>query len=176
MNGLYVRVAGAGDIVRQRRLLGRFWAAPSTSPLGSTMLRSIATIAAAALCVTDIVKAAPPPPGWEHFPAQPMTYKDPRTSIILYVETDGRHVAAINADGTLLWVRDPFKGSRACPAEQAIPVIASLKAQPSTASLAEYLGRFGFEAGDQLIEIMFASNYFGYLDERTGDFVCIGIN
>jgi hypothetical protein len=140
------------------------------------MLRSIAIIAATALCVTGIVKSAPPPPGWEHRPAQPMTYKDPQTSITLYVESDGRHVAAINADGTLLWVRDPFRGSRACPAEKAIPVIVRLKPQPSTTSLAEYLQRFGFEARDQLVEVMFASNYFGYLDERTGDFVCIGIN
>jgi hypothetical protein len=140
------------------------------------MLRSFATIAATALCVTGIVKSAPPPPGWEHLPAQPMTYKDPRTSITLYVESDGRHVAAINADGTLLWVRDPFKGSRACPAEKVIPVIASLKAEPSTSSLAEYLQPFGFEARDQLVEIMFASNFFGYLNERTGNFVCIGIN
>jgi hypothetical protein len=37
-------------------------------------------------------------------------YKDPKTGTLLYVETDGRHVAAISPDGKLLWSRDPFEG------------------------------------------------------------------
>jgi hypothetical protein len=37
-------------------------------------------------------------------------YKVPDTGILLYVETDGRHVAAISANGKLLWIRDPFEG------------------------------------------------------------------
>ena len=139
------------------------------------MLRSI-TIAATALLVAGAVKSAPPPPGWEHLSPEPMTYKDPLTSVTFYVETDGRHIAAIDADGKLLWVRDPFKGSRACPTENATPVIVSLEGVPHTASLARYLQRFDFEAEDQVIEILYASSYFGYLDERTGDFVCIGTN
>jgi hypothetical protein len=39
----------------------------------------------------------------------PQVYKDPTSGTLLYVETDGRHVAAISTDGKLLWNRDPFK-------------------------------------------------------------------
>jgi hypothetical protein len=39
----------------------------------------------------------------------PQVYKDTVTGALLYVESDGRHVAAISRDGKLLWSRDPFK-------------------------------------------------------------------
>jgi hypothetical protein len=38
---------------------------------------------------------------WDPSLAKPFTYKDSRTSITLYVESDGRHVAAIDAEGKL---------------------------------------------------------------------------
>src|SRR5690349_22281876 len=39
----------------------------------------------------------------------PQVCRDPTTGTLLYVESDGRHVAAISRDGKLLWNRDPFK-------------------------------------------------------------------
>ena len=39
----------------------------------------------------------------------PQVCKDPTTGTLLYVESDGRHVAAISRDGKLLWNKDPFK-------------------------------------------------------------------
>jgi hypothetical protein len=36
-------------------------------------------------------------------------YKDPKSGVLIYVETDGRHLAAISPGGKLLWSRDPFK-------------------------------------------------------------------
>jgi hypothetical protein len=39
----------------------------------------------------------------------PQVCKDPTSGTLLYVESDGRHVAAISRDGKLLWNRDPFK-------------------------------------------------------------------
>lgn len=39
----------------------------------------------------------------------PQVYKDPTSGTLLYVESDGRHVAAISGDGKLLWNRDPYK-------------------------------------------------------------------
>jgi len=36
VNGKWLRAAGAGEGVRPRRLIRRFWAAPSTSPLSRT--------------------------------------------------------------------------------------------------------------------------------------------
>src|SRR3954452_21042141 len=41
----------------------------------------------------------------------PQVYKDPRSGTLLYLETDGRHIAAISGDGKLLWNRDPFEDS-----------------------------------------------------------------
>jgi hypothetical protein len=37
----------------------------------------------------------------------PQVYKDPASGTLLYIEGDGRHVAAISQDGKLLWNRDP---------------------------------------------------------------------
>lgn len=140
------------------------------------MLRTVATIAVTVVCVIDIANSSPTPPGWEQIPAIPMTYKDPQTSITLYVESDGRHVAAIAADGKLLWVSDLFKKSRPCSADKTTPVIVSIKDGPQMTVFGYELQRFGFEARDRIIEVTFASNEFGELDERTGDFVCEGIN
>ena len=39
----------------------------------------------------------------------PQVYKDPTSGTLLYIETDGRHVATISGAGKLLWVKDPFK-------------------------------------------------------------------
>ena len=139
------------------------------------MLRSIATLAATAVCVAGTANSSPPEPGWEHVPARPMTYRDPRTSITLYVESDGRHVAAIDAHGTLLWVSDLSKKTRPCHAETET-VVGRIRVGPQMIVFGKELQRFGFAARDQLIEIMFTSNYSGELDERTGDFVCMGLN
>ena len=44
----------------------------------------------------------------EPFPG-PQAYKHPSGGTLFYIETDGRHVAAISNDGKLLWSRDPYK-------------------------------------------------------------------
>ena len=38
----------------------------------------------------------------------PQVHKDPASGTLLYIESDGRHVAAISQDGKLLWNRDPY--------------------------------------------------------------------
>ncbi|SRR5258708_788715 len=54
--------------------------------------------------------------------------KDPGTSITFYVESDGRHLAAMDSQGKLLWVRNPWEDARAfCPYRTPKPVVASLK-------------------------------------------------
>jgi hypothetical protein len=54
-------------------------------------------------------RAKPDYVAWDPSRAKPKAYKDARTSISFYVESDGRHVAAIDPEGTLLWVRNPFE-------------------------------------------------------------------
>jgi hypothetical protein len=39
----------------------------------------------------------------------PQVYMDAKSGALLYVETDGRHVAPISRDGELVWNRDPFR-------------------------------------------------------------------
>jgi hypothetical protein len=39
----------------------------------------------------------------------PQVYKDAISGTLVYIESDGRHVAAISQDGKLLWNKDPFK-------------------------------------------------------------------
>jgi len=58
---------------------------------------------------------------WDPSLARSFTYEDPRTSITFYVESDGKHVAAIDAQGKLLWVRSPLK--ELDPSDTRIPVI-----------------------------------------------------
>jgi hypothetical protein len=35
-------------------------------------------------------------------------FQDKESGLLFYVESDGRHVAAIDRDGKILWHRDPF--------------------------------------------------------------------
>jgi len=52
-----------------------------------------------------------------------LIYKDAATGVILYVETDGRHVAAISPGGKLLWRKDPFIDAGMQPYRVARPTI-----------------------------------------------------
>jgi hypothetical protein len=53
--------------------------------------------------------SAPPKP----FPSnQPFLLNDPRSGLMLYVESDGRHMAAITHDGKIVWQKNLFDGPR----------------------------------------------------------------
>jgi hypothetical protein len=43
---------------------------------------------------------------------QPFVLNDPRSGLILYVESDGRHIAAITRDGKMRWHRNLFDDPR----------------------------------------------------------------
>jgi hypothetical protein len=120
--------------------------------------------------------SVPPPPGWEHTPAKSIAYKDPRSSITFYVESDGRHVAAIDSGGNLLWVRIPHQESRTGSPGVETSVIDGIDQEPATTGYAQYLQQYGFRPEDKLLKITFTSYFFGELDERTGAFVLIGRN
>jgi hypothetical protein len=97
---------------------------------------------------------------WDPARAKPMAFKDPHTRISLYVESDGRHIAAIDPDGKLLWVRNPFEDRHLCPYRSPRPVIGRLEA-----------AKF-----DDHVIVQFDSSQFGVIDEITGDFVLEGQN
>jgi hypothetical protein len=107
---------------------------------------------------------------WDPASAKPSVYRDPRTSITFYVESDGRHLAAIDGDGKLLWVRNPFEDRQLCPYRTGWPVISGMEATDISPALAKLRERWGVNTHDKFIAIPFDSSQFGVVNETTGDF------
>lgn len=87
-----------------------------------------------------------------------LIYKDATSNVIVYVETDGRHVVGIGPDGRMLWRKDPFVDAGLQPYRMARPTISYVG--PTRAP-----GRAG---------IRFTSSQFGELDLATGTFSFLG--
>ena len=106
-------------------------------------------------------------------PAYPFTYHDSSTGILLYVESDGRHLAAFSPQGDLLWVRNPFEDKHLCPYRTERPIIFRIVPFPESlhARVAWYLKREG-----PFVQIEFDSSQFGAIDLPTGDFQPMGQN
>ena len=83
------------------------------------------------------------------------TYKDRASGVIYYVESDGRHVSAIDPDGKILWNVDPF-------------VDAGLKPYRLSKPLIVYISKSNVD--EDSISIGFDSSQFGDLDRKTGKF------
>jgi hypothetical protein len=113
---------------------------------------------------------------WDPARAKPMAYKDPRSAVSFYVESDGRHIAAIDPDGKLLWVRNPFEEAGLCPYRNARPSISSIAAIVTTSAMASWIRLRGANPSHDFLEIKFDSSQFGVIDETTGDFLPSGQN
>lgn len=114
---------------------------------------------------------------WDPARAIPMSYKDPRTSIAIYVESDGRHLAAMDVHGKLLWVRNPWEEARAfCPYRTPRPVVASLKLMELTEVGWSNLKARGADLQHRFLMLAFDSSQYGMLDETTGEFFPEGQN
>jgi hypothetical protein len=114
---------------------------------------------------------------WDPARAIPMSYKDPRTSITIYVESDGRHLAAMDEHGKLLWVRNPWEEAHAfCPYRTPRPVLSSLTMVEFTSLHWSNLKSRGVNPAHRFITVAFDSSQFGVLDESTGDFFPEGQN
>jgi hypothetical protein len=100
---------------------------------------------------------------WDPARAKSHSYKDSGTSITFYVESDGRHLAAIDSAGKLLWVRNPFEDRHMCPYRTPRPVIVHIEAANPAAQ-------------KNGLKVEFDSSQFGVVDEATGDFVFAGQN
>jgi hypothetical protein len=113
---------------------------------------------------------------WNPAMAKPMAYRDSRTSISFYVESDGRHIAAINSKGTLLWVRNPFEDAKLCPYRNGRPSITSMKATELSKVMIDGGIGGGLNLTHKFLEVTFDSTQYGALDESTGDFLFWGEN
>ena len=112
----------------------------------------------------------PPGPG---SPGKPIAYHDDQTDILFYVESDGRHLAALDRSGKLLWVRDPFVDQNLCPYRNARPIIFRIGPIPKPY---EALVVKAWKRQGPFIEIHFDSSQFGAVDVKTGDFFFEGQN
>ena len=106
----------------------------------------------------------------EPFPG-PQVYKDPHSTTTLYVETDGRHVAAISGDGKLLCNKDPFKDGHLSFYRTKNPQIVYIgpvsKSRP-------YAGPYAGGEPDNFAAITFNNSQFGLLRISNGEFKFLG--
>jgi hypothetical protein len=102
----------------------------------------------------------------EPFPG-PQVYKDPNSGTLFYVETDGRHVAAISDKGKLLWTKDPFKDAH-------LPFYRTEKPQIVYIGPAPKGVHPPGEESNKFVSIAFNSSQSGLLKMSNGDFEFLG--
>ena len=105
---------------------------------------------------------------WHDFPG-PQVYRDAHSGTLYYVESDGRHVAAISRDGKLLWVRDPFMDAHLEPYRTDNPQIISI-------GEATWWGEGPPSQFRGSVIITYNSSQFGALNRSNGDFQFLGQN
>jgi hypothetical protein len=128
----------------------------------------------------DFERPRPDYVAWDPAHARSLSFKDPRTQVTLYVESDGRHLAAIASSGTLLWVRNPFEDAGACPYRSPHPVIYSIAVVDHfpeyNTRAAAYVKKLGMLPTHSFVRISFDSSQFGIVDEESGNFFMEGQN
>ena len=129
-------------------------------------------------------------------------YRDAQSGITFYVESDGRHLVALGANGKVLWVRNPFVDSDMCPYRSAHPFISWIGPpgggfgwhhlepfvptpdEKANASIIRDLngqiagGRKVSRPSDKarFIGLAFNSSNFGYVNIENGDYYDMGQN
>jgi len=99
----------------------------------------------------------------------PQAYKDVESGLVFYVESDGRHVAAIDGEGKILWHRDPFADAKLSFYRTKTPRVVYLgKAQQWSVEAMKGRG------SGKYVGLAFNSSQFGVLDAKNGDFTFMG--
>jgi len=95
---------------------------------------------------------------------------DPRTKVIYYLESDGRHISAISPDGKLLWHVDPFVDAGLHPYRFSTPIILSFSFPDS-----KWWGNKNqYGKVEDFIAIGFNSSQFGIMRKSNGTFLFEG--
>jgi hypothetical protein len=121
----------------------------------------------ASLCLISLsfVAAASAAPLRDGYPPAitGLIYKDTTANVIIYVETDGRHVVAISPDGRILWRKNPFVDAGLEPYREPRPTIV-------------FVGRCGLRSEEvgKIFCLSFSSSQFGEMDIATGKFTFSG--
>jgi hypothetical protein len=100
----------------------------------------------------------------------PQIYKSARSGILFYVESDGRHVSALDPVGKILWCRDPFGDAGLKPYRVEKPLIVAIG--PPLDWMVKGMASRG--KNGELILINFNSSQTGVLDASSGDFTFMG--
>jgi hypothetical protein len=96
------------------------------------------------------------------------TYRDPLSGIILYVESDARHISAISRTGKLLWTRDPFNDTHLEFYRTKHPQIADIGPGPK---------RIWIKGNPRdFVQLTYNSSQFGLLRISDGKFFIMGQN
>jgi hypothetical protein len=95
--------------------------------------------------------------------SEPQVYRDPKSGTLLYLETDGRHLAAIAPDGKLLWNRDPFMDAHVPFYRFKYPKVVDIRAI-APASYPEE------REPNKFVAISLANSQFGWLRISDGEF------
>lgn len=95
----------------------------------------------------------------------PTTMRDVVSGLVFYVESDRRHITALDRTGVVLWCRDPFTEVIREPYRIDYPVI-------SWIGIAR--GRSVENRSGRYLAVSFDSTQFGIIDIRTGHFRFLG--
>jgi len=93
----------------------------------------------------------------------PQVYKDAKSGTLIYVESDGRHMAAISPDGKLLWHRDPFQDAH-------LPVYRVKN--PQVIYMGPVEKTYSVDKGepDEFVAVSLTNSQFGLVRISTGEF------
>jgi hypothetical protein len=111
---------------------------------------------------------------WDPANAISMSYTDARISITIHVDNDGRHLTATDAQGKLLWARNPWDESLFCPSRTPRPVVFALTNVELKDLNWSKLQSRGANPEHIFVRLNFDSGHYGVLDETTGDFFLQG--
>lgn len=132
-------------------------------------------------CVQPVLEAPVPPPGLtadrkhavlamptQDLRAKPeLVFRDNKTQITIRVQSDRRHVSAMDARGNLLWRRDPFSDSGTDPYRFAVPRITYVG--PLTGGWQRVCDSATKRTNGDCALIGYDSTQSGLLNLRTGD-------
>jgi hypothetical protein len=98
----------------------------------------------------------------------PATYRDPVSGAIIYVESDGMHLARIEKSGKLAWMTNPHSDARVPDYREMAPRIVHIG--PMTPWMKKHLT----QSARYFITMTFTNSQFGLVDMRTGAFQFLG--
>ena len=104
---------------------------------------------------------------------EPITYKVPDLDVILYVESNGRRISAMDSQGKVLWSFDPYEKSAWKPYRMAKPVVRGLGRGEYWEDFLRRNRQFVDDPGP-FVSISYSSSQFGVLNVKTGKMFFLG--